>query len=178
MTLSEYFATPETLIPQELIYGAVRVADAPFVSHQRVVLRLATALRSYADRTYAGEVLMAPVDVVFDRRLALVLQPDVLFVSQGRMDMVRDRIYGAPDLVVEVLSPRPRIGGLTERVQWFAHYGVREVWLYNQLDAELHVLQCQEGAVASRATFGIDEAITSVVLPGFSRTMRSVMDRG
>src|SRR5687767_15830651 len=52
MTTAEYFATPETLIPQELIFGTIRVADAPFVSHQRLVLRLATALQAHADETY------------------------------------------------------------------------------------------------------------------------------
>lgn len=46
MTLAEYFETPETLLPQELIFGAVRVADAPFVPHQRLVLRLAVSRRS------------------------------------------------------------------------------------------------------------------------------------
>ncbi|MBK9241221.1 MAG: Uma2 family endonuclease [Acidobacteria bacterium] len=65
----------------------------------------------------------------FDRAQALVLQPDLLFVSASRGDIVTDRIHGAPDLVIEVLSPRPRIGELDERVGWFARYGVREIWL-------------------------------------------------
>lgn len=177
MTIAEYFATPEQLIPQELIYGVMRVADAPSVSHQRVVLRLATALQAHAEQTHAGEVFVAPIDVVLDRAQALVLQPDLLFVSASRGDIVTDRIHGAPDLVIEVLSPRPRIGELDERVGWFARYGVREIWLYNQHESQFHVLACEGGAVCSRVTFGANAPIESHVLPGFRRTIRSVLER-
>lgn len=178
MTIAEYFATPESLIPQELIFGVMRVADAPFVNHQRLVLRLATALQAHAEQTGAGEVFVAPIDVVLDRGRALVLQPDLLFVSAARRDIVRERIYGAPDLVIEVLSPRPRIGDLDERVNWFAGYGVSEIWLYDQHEARLHILGCDEGAVQSRLTCDADAVIVSDVLPDFQRTVRSVVERG
>ena len=178
MTIAEYFATPESLIPQELIFGVMRVADAPFVNHQRLVLRLATALQAHADQTSAGEVFVAPIDVVLDHKMALVLQPDLLFVSAARRDIVRERIHGAPDLVIEVLSPRPRIGGVDERVNWFAEYGVREIWLYDQHQTRLHVLGCEGGAVHSRVTCEADAPITSHVLPDFQRTVRSVQERG
>lgn len=177
MTLAEYFLTPETLVPQELIYGVVRVADAPFVPHQRVVLRLATALQEHVDDTHTGEVFVAPVDCVFDRERALVLQPDIVFVSQSRQDIVLDRIYGAPDIAIEILSPNPRIGTLEERVRWFAQYGVSEVWLYNEIERVCDVLTCSQGVVASRATFGPADRLKSSVLPGFDRTMKEMLDR-
>src|SRR5688572_6800069 len=178
MTIAEYFATPESLIPQELIFGVMRVADAPFVNHQRLVLRLATALQAHAEQADAGEAFVAPIDVVLDRERALVLQPDLLFVSAARREIVQERIHGAPDLVIEVLSPRPRIGGLDERVNWFAKYGVREIWLYNQHEGRLHVLRCENGAVHSRVTCDADAPIASDVLPDFHRTVRSVLERG
>ena len=65
---------------------------------------------------HIGEVLPAPMDVVLDYANALVVQPDLLFVSNDRREIITDRVYGAPDMVVEVLSPRPRIGKLDERV--------------------------------------------------------------
>lgn len=173
MTLLEYFNTPETVLPQELIYGAMRVADAPFVSHQRAVLKFAMALHQYAERA-GGEALVAPTDVVLDPARALVLQPDVLFVSRDRLDLVHDRVYGAPDVVVEVLSPRPRIGALDERVGWFAEYGVREIWLYDQISERLDLLQCSGGAVTSRASAG-GGRIATQALPGFDHTLGSIL---
>ena len=176
MTLQEYFMTPETVIPQELIFGAVRVADAPFVSHQRVVLNLTIALYTHAKAEGAGEVLLAPIDVILDQDRGLVLQPDIVFISTARMDIVRDRIYGAPDLVVEVLSPHPRIGRLDERVRWFAAYGVPEIWLYHQPGRRLDILRCANGAVQSRQTCGWTDTVGSTALPNLSGTVRSLVE--
>ena len=175
MTLQEYFATPETVAPQELIFGAMRVADAPFVNHQRAVLKMAFALQAHADAHQAGEVLVAPLDVIFDAERALVLQPDVVFVSADRADIVRERIYGAPDLVVEVLSPQPRIGKLDERVRWFAQYGVREIWLYHQHAKRLDILACRNGLVSASISFTFDVPIRSTVLPLFGESMGSML---
>ena len=175
MTLQEYFRTPETVVPQELIFGALRVADAPFISHQRVVLELAVALRAHARMHDGGEVVISPADVILDADRALVLQPDVLFISPDRAGIVQERIYGAPDLVVEVLSPHPRIGQLEERIRWFAEYGVREIWLYHQFIQRLDVLSCEAGRVVATARFGREAPIRSKVLPHFSESMTSVL---
>jgi Uma2 family endonuclease len=175
MTLQEYFQTPESVLPQELIFGRWRVADAPFVAHQRVVFELAVVLRAHARAHQAGEVVISPADVVLDAERALVLQPDVLFVSRDRSAIVRERVYGAPDLVVEVLSPHPRIGQLEERVRWFAEYGVREIWLYHQIARRLDVLACEAGAVAAVRQFDLAEPIASIVLPRFDLSMQAVL---
>jgi Uma2 family endonuclease len=126
LTLDEYLRTPETVLPAELVYGILHVAEAPTPRHQSAVLDLTVALREHARRCDAGRVWIAPVDVVLDRPRALVVQPDVVFVSNGRLPIVTDRVWGAPDLVVEVLSPSPRIGQLDRRLGWFAECGVRE----------------------------------------------------
>ena len=176
MTLEEYQRTPETVLPQELIYGNIRVADAPFVGHQRVVFQLARALDDLVRAEALGEVLVAPVDVVLDAPRALVLQPDIAFVSRERRQIILDRIHGAPDLAVEILSPRPRIGSLHERLHWFAEYGVREVWLYHQPEKRLDIAACELGRVVRVASFAARESPRSEVLPLFRRPMASVLD--
>ena len=176
MTLTEYFNTPETMWPQELIYGQVHVADAPFVSHQRVLLKMAMALIAHVERWSAGEVFIAPIDVILDRDRALVVQPDLLFVSSSRLSMVQERIYGAPDLVIEILSPDPRIGRIDERVSRFAEYGVREIWIYHQPDRKLEVLGCDGGAVVARRFFSLQDRIESSVLPPFTQTLGAIVD--
>ncbi len=122
MTTNEYLRTPEWLVPTELIYGVMRVADAPLPHHQRAVRDLCFALVEHAETRHLGEVWMSPLDVILDAERALVLQPDLLFISNERSHILTDRVRGAPDLVVEVLSPNPRIGELGERIAWFAEY--------------------------------------------------------
>lgn len=105
LTTKKYLARPETLVPTELIYGSLRVADAPLAHHQRAVRDLCFAMVEHAESRHLGEVLFAPLDVILDVQRALVVQPDLLFVSNERRHIVADRIYGAPDLVVEIISP-------------------------------------------------------------------------
>ena len=175
MTLQEYQATPLSRLPQELIYGSIRVADAPFVSHQRVVFSVARAWQEYTSSRALGEVLIAPTDVVLDAERDLVVQPDALFISRSRSDIVRERVYGAPDLVLEVLSPHPRIGDIEERIAWFAAYRVREIWLYHQVQRRTTVLECTDGAITNIASFDLDAVIRSTVLPEFGRRMGAVL---
>lgn len=110
---------------------------------------------------------MSPIDVVLDRESHLVVQPDVILVSEPRMGIVTDRVWGAPDLVIEVLSPRPRIGTLAERIGWFAQYGVRECWLVHQDAQEVEVLEFASASVVSRRVCLPQESIRSGVLSKF-----------
>ena len=166
MTTAEYFTTPESLRPTELAFGLMRVAEAPVVRHQRMVGELFKALDAHVSRYGLGEVLLAPTDVILDYDAALVVQPDLLFVSNDRAHIVSDRVAGAPDLVVEVLSPNPRIGKLQERLDWFAAYGVRECWLADLRDRRFTVLALgRQGVVSRQSAFG-GAAAPSGVLPG------------
>jgi Uma2 family endonuclease len=142
------------------------VAESPIVRHQRVVRDLTIALTAFARERQIGEVLPAPMDVVLDRAANLVVQPDVLFVSAERDDIVTDRIEGAPDLVVEVLSPRPRIGQVEEKVTWYARYGVRECWLVDLARRQIAVLTLADRRVLDRALIGSEEHVRSAVFDG------------
>ena len=175
VTTDEYLRTPETLLPQELVYGLVRDAAAPSPGHQSAVTRLLVALVQHVEERALGLVLPSPIDVVLDRERHLVVQPDLIVIFTDRQHIVTDRVWGAPDLVVEILSPRPRIGNLNERMEWFARYGVRECWLLHQLDRELEVLAFADGAIASRATFAGDAPIRSAVLPDFDRSLEAIL---
>lgn len=165
MTTHEYLQTPETVLPRELAFGALRVADAPRAQHQRVVLELLLAIAPFVRSRQLGEVLPAPIDVILDADAALVVQPDLVFVSTERCHIIDDQIDGAPDLVIEVLSPNPRIGSTEERVGWFARYGVRECWLASTVERRIAVLGLVNGAVSDRAVFVDRQAVRSAVLP-------------
>ena len=170
MTTLEYLETPETMQPRELAFGVLRVAESPTLYHQRVVRDVTVALHAFVREHQLGEVVPAPMDVILDYDAALVVQPDVLFVAADRSHIMIDRLMAAPDLVVEVLSPHPRIGRLDERVSWFAKYGVRECWLIDLLRRELALLEFADGLVAQRTLLTRDQRIPSTVLPGLPLT--------
>jgi Uma2 family endonuclease len=110
-------------------------------------------------------VWIAPLDVILDAPQALVVQPDLFYISNFRHHIVTDRIWGAPDLVVEVMSPHPRIGTLDDRIRRFAQYGVRECWLIHQLTRQIEVIGLQ--GIGHRRTFTGVEPIESEVLRDF-----------
>src|SRR5689334_12951554 len=133
MSVGDYLTkTPYTVRPMELIYGALRVAESPTARHQSIVADLFRALDAHVRSRKLGRMWLAPLDVVLDEDRALIVQPDLMFISNTRSSFVTDRVWGPPDLVIEVLSPEPRIGKLGERVRWFAENGVRECWLVRQ----------------------------------------------
>lgn len=125
---------------------------------------------------------VAPLDVVLDYRRALIVQPDLFFVSNERANIVRDHVHGAPDLVIEVLSPFPRIGRTDERVRWFMQYGVRECWLVHQDQRSVKVIQATEpsyGAepgIARQRDFTRAARIESSVLPDLALSLDDILD--
>jgi Uma2 family endonuclease len=176
MTVDDYFATPETVLPAELAFGVLRVADAPTPRHQSAVLQLTIALDRHVRERGLGKIWISPLDVVLDEEKALIVQPDLMFISNERASIVRDRVRGAPDLVIEVLSPHPRIGKTAEHLAWYTAYGVRECWLVHQDQQRVSVIDFQDGRADLPRLFGAALPIESAVLPDFHRSLREVLD--
>jgi Uma2 family endonuclease len=174
VTTDQYLKMPETLLPQELVYGCVRDAPAPTPGHQAVVGRFYLALSRHLERYFLGRVWLSPIDVVLDRARHLIVQPDLIVVTNARLRLVTDRVWGAPDLVVEVMSPRPRIGSLDERLGWFAEYGVRECWLVHHLSWQVDIRQFASGQMTERL-FEKAEPLRSRVLPAFNESLDSIL---
>lgn len=175
MTVDDYFNTPETVQPMELVFGVLRVADSPAPRHQSAVADLFRALDAHVRERGLGKVWLSPLDVVLDECKALIVQPDLLFISNECEWIVTDRVRGAPDLVVEVLSPHPRIGRTDERVGWFAQYGVRECWLVHQDRRDITVVAFANGRIREQRVSSRDEPIRSTVLPDFSLTLDGIL---
>lgn len=176
LTTDEYFRTPESVLPQELIYGVLRAADAPTPQHQSILLDLTVALHAHVKARGLGRVWVAPVDVVLDAARALVVQPDLVYLSETRLLEVSDRIHVSPDMVLEVLSPNPRIGHLDERLRWFAQYGVRECWLVHQVERRLEIVAFERRQVSSRTVFLGTSPLRSAVLPQFEGPLDALVE--
>ena len=139
------------------------------------MLDLAVELKAHVQERMLGQIWIAPLDVILDADRALIVQPDLSFISNERSYILTGRVRGAPDLVIEVLSPHPRVGKLGERIRWFQEYGVKECWLIHQLEYRVEVLNFTGTNVIERASFDRRTPIRSRVLPDFDRTLASML---
>ena len=163
MTTDEYlYETEETNRRRELVLSRVREPPAPFFSHQALVLQVARIWSDHAEPRNLGRVAVAPVDVVLDRERNLILQPDVLFVSTGRLSIIRNQVWGAPDLVAEVLSRRTENRDRGEKLEFYRQYGVRECWLVDLYGDSVTVVDFTGPAVATRLAYGVDTIVSTV----------------
>jgi Uma2 family endonuclease len=166
MTLTEYLAGPEEMRRQELVWGTVVREPSPLLTHQTVVSRALVLLDQHV-RTHAiGRVLVSPLDVVLDPEKALVLQPDVLFVSSERAAILQKQVWGAPDLVVEVASLGTRHRDRTIKLKWYRQYGVRECWLIDTWRQSIAIVDLA-GERIHRRRFTGHRPIESSVLTEF-----------
>lgn len=165
MTTNEYlYDTEETNRIRELAAGFLREPPAPFFSHQSLVLKVARLLGDHAEPRRLGRVAVAPVDVILDRERALIVQPDVLFVATERLSIIRNQVWGAPDLVAEVLSFSTENRDRGEKLEWYRHYGVRECWLVDLGREQLTIVDFTGASPVERVARGVG-TVRSTVLP-------------
>ena len=165
MRTSDYLDGEETNRKRKLVYGVLREPPAPFFSHQELVFRVARLLRDHVEPRRLGRVGLAPIDVILDAERALVVQPDVLLVSAERLSIIRDQVWGAPDLVVEVLSIGTESRDRHEKLGgWHRQYGVREYWIVDLANERVTVVDFTAGAPESNV-FDRLGTIRSTVLP-------------
>ena len=163
VTLRTYLDGEESTRPIELAYGVVREPPAPSWAHQIVVGRIHVKLADHVQRFELGRVVASPIDVVLNEQPPLVVQPDVVFVTNDRLNICRERVWGPPDLVVEVLSGPTRRHDSTVKVEWYRMYGVRECWLVDPVSLEIAILGVEVGG--EPCVFRDRELIRSTVLP-------------
>lgn len=173
LSVHEYFRLPETMRPMELVYGVVREPAAPRYGHQSIVTRLTRMLDIHVEEYRSGRVCVSPIDVVLDEPAALVVQPDLIFVSNERLGIIRDRIWGPPDLVVEVLSPRTAARDRTIKLEWYRRYGVREEWLVDYRRRSVEVVDLQ--SVTVPRLFVGSEPMRSAVLPAWNVPVEQIL---
>lgn len=174
--VDDYLAGPEDMRRRELVWGVVREPPAPRFGHQTVVGRAFELLTHHVRERRLGVVCVSPADVVLDKEKALVVQPDVFFISNERMAIVRDQVWGPPDLVVEVASPGTARYDRTTKIGWYRTYGVRECWLVDANKRVVTVVNLEAtGEGASRSVSG-DEQVESAVLPEFRTAAREFFE--
>lgn len=164
LTVADFESFPDDGNRYEIMGGMLSVSPAPTLDHQRIALRIAAALELYFDDVRTGEVFIAPVDVElsnFD-----VIEPDVVVVLDANASIKhKRRIVGAPDIVVEVISPSSAKRDRVRKAALYAINGVREYWLVDPERNMFEVLALRRGNyTALRQPEGF---VQSQVLDGF-----------
>jgi Uma2 family endonuclease len=177
VTLQQYLALPETALPHELVEGELRLTAAPSMWHQTVLNRLARPLEDFVESCKLGFVFRAPVDVILNRAAGLVLQPDIIYIRQDRTVIVRERIEGAPDLVVEILSPGTRDYDCIEKSARYATAGVAEYWLADSEIGAIEIRRLDQRPPLTIAVFTTSDSLTSPLLPGLALPLAPIFTR-
>ena len=124
-----FAALPEDGNRYEVIGGRLELSPPPKIAHQRVSVSLAGMLWAWAKRTQSGEVLTAPVAVVFADS-GSYLEPDLIWIARERRSILAsDQVRGAPDLVVEILSPGTARSDWADKKRVYERAGVPRYWV-------------------------------------------------
>jgi Uma2 family endonuclease len=171
-TYRDYLLLPEGR-RYEVIDGELFMTPAPTPYHQLVSKRIQRTLDAFVEKNGLGLVLYAPCDVVLSD--ADVVQPDILFVSAGRLSIVGDKfISAAPDLVVEVLSPATESRDRVAKMKLYAKTGVQELWIADPAEKTIEILVNSGEGFRREALIGATETLRSVLLAGLEISLSSV----
>jgi Uma2 family endonuclease len=168
LTYEDFEAFPDDLLRHEIIDGAHVVTPAPATRHQRVLQRLLHAFLGFLEAQPLGEVFVAPFDVLLSRHD--IVEPDLVYLSHDRAHLLTSKnLQGAPDLVVEILSPSTKQRDERVKRALYEREGVAEYWL---VDPDLDSV-----TVHRRGPAGFDppetltktagHVLTTPLLPGF-----------
>jgi len=154
----------------QVLDGELVLTPSPFRRHQRLLGRLFRWASDHVDETGAGEVFIAPFDVVLAAASpATVLQPDLLFVAKGRPGVsTKANVQGPPDLVVEILSRSTARLDRVRKLALYARFGVPEVWFLPYDDARIDVLRLAGETYGEPQAFRAGDAFASLALPGLA----------
>jgi Uma2 family endonuclease len=167
-SVREYLRTPESNQPEELRYGWVVREPTPSTGHQAIMTGIQTAVVLYVTERALGFVVHH-MDVVLDEKLRLVVQPDLLVVLNERRHILREgRVWGPPNLTVEVLSPSNRRHDRLRKLAWYRQYGVQEYWIVDPVDITVEVLDLEAEPSPAVRIYGESDILESRVLQGFN----------
>lgn len=166
-TVEDYMMLEEGA-PFQLINYDLIMSPSPTASHQSICLRISAIFLMFLDSTNnKGIVLPAPMDVKFDD--GNVLQPDVLYISADRKDeLVKERIEGAPDLVIEILSPSNAYYDLRQKKDVYQKYGVKEYIIVDPIIFSCELYTLTNGTYQLHQKAEKTQQLHSVILPGLN----------
>ena len=156
---------PESNLPTELWDGELIMWPAPPFFHQKIVARFLEPLDNWVTQHHLGETGHAPLDMVLSTCCAT--QPDVVFISNERLSIIKERIMEAADLVAEVISPGSRRRDRIDKRDLYEQHGVQEYWIIDPEAKTVEVLHLEKGTYQLVGRWHPGERAQSRLLKGF-----------
>ena len=173
MTYDQYCLLPEDRNQYELFDGALVMTPSPSARHQQIVRRLLGRVSAYVEANSLGEVFVSPLDTIFDQYT--VLQPDILYITRERLpEVLKERIEGAPNLVIEVLSPTTIERDRRRKLAVYSQFGVGEYWIVDPEAQTIEVYARERDQLRLTRTFSTSQNLESPLLPGFRLPVASI----
>lgn len=167
-TYEDLLDIPEDISKRhEIIDGELYVSPSPRLPHQDVVGNSYELLR-LAQKAGYGRAYLAPVDVVLDGHNIFV--PDLIFIAKDRLAIAQDtHVRGAPDLVIEVLSPCTKHRDFGIKLQTYARCGVKHYWVADPYSRSIQVFDLQDdNTFAEPQLLEGDDRLTCPLFPELS----------
>ena len=176
-TYEDYKSLPESETKRyELLGGELVLVPSPTEYHQRISGNLAFILRQFVQENDLGRVYYAPLDVVLgegeDRE---VVQPDIFFISKERAEIIaEEEIRGAPDLIIEIVSPGTEDRDRHYKKTLYARHGVKEYWIVDPEKKTVEVYTLGERGFKLTKAFKAGEVLTSPLLEGLEVNLNEI----
>jgi Uma2 family endonuclease len=175
LTINDLDAMPEDGNRYEIIEGELFVSRAPSLIHQVIVKNLIAYIQRHLDHNPTGFVVPGP-GVIFSDFSGVI--PDIVFITNERRGEIAtgERITGAPDLVIEIVSPGPE-NEKRDRIakrQLYGKYGVKEYWVVDPYKRIIEVYYLEGRTLKLHATHAEQDEIVSCVLPRFTCIVESI----
>jgi Uma2 family endonuclease len=175
-TVKDYMLLEEGA-PFQLINYDLIMSPSPNPQHQSISFKLSILLGIHLKATNdKGYAATAPLDVYFND--GNVVQPDLIFISTERKAaIVKDKIEGAPDLVVEILSPSNAYYDLRQKKDLYEKYGVREYIIIDPILQNVEVYVLKEKLFVLDQKVKQPDAFNSTVLNDFSVDLKELFEQ-
>lgn len=172
-TYSDYAKLPEGA-PYQLIGGRLIKESAPVPYHQMISKNLGFALYEFVEKENdLGKIFFSPIDVYFEEKE--VYQPDIIFISRKRLNLIGEKkIDGAPDLIIEILSPSKAYYDLSHKEMIYAKHGVKEYWVVGQHENSIEIFTNKQQEFVSYSKVISEGTVKSKILKGFEVNMEDI----
>ena len=164
-TVADYRAMSEGPPYYQLVEGELIMAPSPSSFHQDIAANIHLLVANHVRKHRLGKVCIAPLDVFLSD--ANVFQPDVFFLSNASLPLFQaDGIHGAPDLVVEIVSPSNGLLDKKRKRPVYARCGVKELWLVDPVLEQIHRYDFAIDQAKPVRVMDSDESFETPLLPG------------